>query len=90
MDLIFIEKPILALFVLVPVMVLHAAAYIMRGRKLCILAELLNVAFHSVSVYVIWLMGGGFEDSLVLVLFSAVVSLLRFRPEKEEKGGKDK
>lgn len=90
MDLIFIEKPILALMVLVPIAVLHAAAYFMRGHKLCIFAEMLNVAFHSVSIFVMWLLGAGFEDALVLVLFSAIVSLLRHRPAKEKKGGENK
>ncbi len=90
MDLIFIEKPILALLVLVPVAVLHAAAYFMRGHKLCIFVKMLNVALHSVAIYIVWLMGGGFEDALVLVLASAVMALLRHRPSKEEKGGEDK
>lgn len=90
MDLIFFEKPILALLVFLPVAILHAAAYFMRNRKLCVFAELLNVAFHSAAIFVIWLMGGGFEDALILVLLSAVVSLLRHRPAKEEKGGEDK
>ena len=90
MELIFIEKPILALLVLLPVLILHAAAYLARNGKLAIFAEILCVAFHSAAIFVIWLCGAGYEDALVLVLFSAVLALLRHRPCKEEKGGENK
>lgn len=89
MDLIFVEKPILALLVLLPVAILHLAAFFARSHKFCLFIELINVAFHSASIYVIWLMGGGFEDALVLVLLSCCLALLRHRPE-EKKGGEDK
>ncbi|MBE6572713.1 MAG: hypothetical protein E7656_10735 [Ruminococcaceae bacterium] len=90
MDLVFIEKPILALLVLVPAIVLHVAAYILRNHKFGTIVEIINVAFHSAAIFVLWLMGGGFEDVLVFVLFSSILALLRHRPAPEKKGGEDK
>ena len=90
MDLIFVSKPILLLFVVLPIAILHIAAFVCRNKKLCLYVELLNVALHSASVYLIWMMGGGYEDTLVLVLASSIVALLRHKPEKEEKGGENK
>ena len=90
MDLIFIEKPILSLLVLVPALVLHAVAYILRNHKFGKIVEIINVAFHSASIFVLWIMGGGFEDALVFVLFSSVLALLRHRPAPEKKGGENK
>lgn len=90
MDLLFVAKPILILLVLLPVAILHTAAFFCRGKKLCVFIELLNVALHSASIYVMWVMGGGFEDTLVLVLLSAIAALLRCRPAKDEKGGENK
>ena len=92
MDLIFIEKPLLALAVIVPMLILHGAAYLLRTRKLGVVAEFLNIAFHSVAIAAIWLCGGGYEDSLILVLLSAIIALLRYRPmgEKGKKEENDK
>ena len=92
MDLIFIANPLLALAVFVPMLVLHAVAYFVRDRKTKIIAEFLNIAFHSVAICAIWLLGGGYEDTLIFVLLSAIIALLRYRPagENGKKEGNDK
>ena len=84
MDLVFVAKPLLALAVFVPMLILHAVAYIMRDHKFSLFAEFLNIAFHSGAIVAIWLLGGGYEDTLVFVLLSALIALLRYRPAKRQ------
>lgn len=89
MDLIFLQKPVLLLFVLGAVL-LHVASYFLRNGKLMVIADVLNIALHSAAITAVFMNGGKLEDALVLVLFSSFAALLRCeKPQKTCEGEKE-
>ncbi len=86
MDSVFIKMPVLLIFPAV-ILCLHVLSKLLRAP---LLVTIINGAVHAAALSAILLFGGSFEDALVLVLFSALLSFVATPKDKNQDAEEDK
>ena len=81
MDIIFIEQPLIGIAALILIVLDIVPKFI--GTHLAL--TIINGALHAVLLSYIFLVGGTFEESLLLVLISAALAIIQCpKPGKED------
>ncbi len=90
MGFIFIKEPIIAILSIIIALLDFAAAYSARKqfKITSIIITAVNIILHIVCLSLIMLYGGGYENALILVLLSCVITLaVSPKPKKNNDSG---
>ena len=84
MDIIFIEQPLIGIAALILIVLDILPKFI--GTHLAL--TIINGALHAVLLSYIFLVGGTFEEAMLLVLISAALAIIQCPKPRKEDGRK--